>query len=149
VTRIVAPPRILWEDLIASDLRIDLGRAGDLTTEAVVDATASTTASVVARQEGRMAGLEIACSAFTMLDPRIHVTREVADGDDVEAGASVATLGGPARAILTAERTALNLLGHLSGIATATRDVVRLVEGTGARIAETRKSLVAGSCRAS
>ncbi len=140
MSRIEPPPRLLWEELVASDLRTDLGRAGDLTTEAVVAPEAVTTASVVARQDGRMAGLYVACAAFHLLDPTVHVEYHAADGDDVAAGTVVATITGGARGILSAERTALNLLGHLCGIATATRDVVRLVEGTGAAVAETRKT---------
>lgn len=140
MSRIEPPPRLLWEELVASDLRTDLGRAGDLTTEAVVAPDAVTTASVVARQDGRMAGLHVACAAFHLLDPTVHVEYHAADGDDVAAGTVVATITGGARGILSAERTALNLLGHLCGIATATRDVVRLVEGTGAAVAETRKT---------
>ena len=140
MTRPIRLARPLWESIIKRDLEIDLGRAGDLTTDATIPADARTTASVVARAGGRIAGIQIACAAFTMLDPQVDVTLHCDDGDDAETGTVLATVSGPARPVLTAERTALNMLGHLSGIATATCDVVRLVEGTGVRIAETRKT---------
>ena len=133
-------PRLLWEPIVRRDLAIDLGRAGDLTTDSIIPADATTAATMVARAEGRVAGLEMACAAFTMLEDRIRLNLHTEDGEDAASGSAVATITGPARAILTGERTALNLLGHLCGIATATRNVVRVVEGTGARIAETRKT---------
>ena len=133
-------PRPLWEPIIERDLALDLGRAGDLTTDATIPADKATVAKVVARQEGRIAGLEMACATFTMLDDRVEVQFKAHDGDDAGAGSVIVEISGPARAILTGERTALNLLGHLSGVATVTRDVVRLIEGTGARVAETRKT---------
>jgi nicotinate-nucleotide pyrophosphorylase (carboxylating) len=132
--------RPLWDPIIRRDLEIDLGSAGDLTTDATIPADTMTTAAVVARAEGRISGLEFATEAFVMLDDRVAVDLIVSDGADAAAGTTIATISGPARAILTAERTALNLLGHLSGIATVTRNVVRLVEGTGASVAETRKT---------
>ncbi len=140
MTRPIRLARPLWESIIKRDLEIDLGRAGDLTTDATIPADACTTASVIARAGGRIAGIQIACAAFTMLDRQVDVTLHYDDGDDAETGTVLATVSGPARPVLTAERTALNMLGHLSGIATATCDVVRLVEGTGVRIAETRKT---------
>ena len=140
MTRPIRLDRPLWESIIKRDLEIDLGRAGDLTTDATIPADARTNASVIARAGGRIAGIQIACAAFTMLDPQVDVTLHCDDGDDAERGTVLATVSGPARPVLTAERTALNMLGHLSGIATATCDVVRLVKGTGVRIAETRKT---------
>ena len=140
MTRPMPLPRIVWESILKRDLEIDLGRAGDLTTNATIPENATASASVVARSEGRISGLHIASAAFPMLDSRVNVELHVADGDDAMAGAVIASVTGPARAILTAERTALNMLGHLSGIATTTRDVVRLVAGTNAKIAETRKT---------
>ncbi|MFH1331129.1 MAG: carboxylating nicotinate-nucleotide diphosphorylase [Actinomycetota bacterium] len=134
------PPSLLYEPVVEAALREDLGRAGDLTTDAVVPAEATATARLVARCEGRVAGLEIACRAFTMLDLRVHVDFRAADGDDVAAGDTLALVSGPARAILSAERVALNLLGRLCGIATQTRRVVAAVAGTGARVACTRKT---------
>jgi nicotinate-nucleotide pyrophosphorylase (carboxylating) len=134
------PPPLLYEPLVAAALREDLGRSGDVTTDAVVPADAVAVAHLVARREGRVAGLEIACRAFTLLDPRVAVEFQAADGDDVAAGTVLAVVTGPARAILSAERVALNLLGRLCGIATQTRRVVALVAGTGARVADTRKT---------
>jgi nicotinate-nucleotide pyrophosphorylase (carboxylating) len=106
----------------------------------VVPTDAAATAHLVARSEGRVAGLEIACRAFTLLDARVAIEYRAADGDDVAAGAVLAVVSGPARPILAAERAALNLLGRLCGIATQTRRVVALVAGTGARVADTRKT---------
>jgi nicotinate-nucleotide pyrophosphorylase (carboxylating) len=135
-----ALPRLGYDELVRRALAEDLGRAGDLTTDAIVEAGAVARAAVVARREGRVAGLDAALQAFVLLDPEVRIERLAADGDDVGAGAALARLAGRARALLTAERTALNLLGRLCGIATATRDLVRLVAGTGARIADTRKT---------
>ena len=135
-----ALPRLGYDELVRRALAEDLGRAGDLTTDAIVEAGAVARAAVLARREGRVAGLDAALQAFVLLDPEVRIERLAADGDDVGAGAALARLAGRARALLTAERTALNLLGRLCGIATATRDLVRLVAGTGARIADTRKT---------
>lgn len=134
---------IQYEPLIRRALEEDLGRAGDQTTDAIIPDAAEGSAQVVARKEGRLAGLVPACSAFTLLDPRLQVEILAADGTDVEAGQVLARVTGPLRPILSAERTALNLLGRLSGIATTTRGIVRSIEGTGAtgaRIVCTRKT---------
>lgn len=133
-------PRVLWEPLLVSALREDLGQAGDLTTDALVPADRRARALLVAREAGCLAGLEIALQTFALLDARCAWTLLAADSDEVAAGATLARLEGPARALLSAERVALNLLGRLCGIATTTRDMVRRVEGTGARIACTRKT---------
>lgn len=128
------------EPIVRAALAEDLGRAGDITTDSIIPADAVATARIAARKDGRVAGLEAALIAFRLLDPGISVTVERADGDDVPPGGTIATLTGKARALLTAERTALNLMGRLSGIATATRALVREVEGTNARIVCTRKT---------
>ncbi|WP_377811525.1 carboxylating nicotinate-nucleotide diphosphorylase (plasmid) [Azospirillum sp. A29] len=128
------------EPIVRAALVEDLGRAGDITTDSIIPADAVATARIAARKDGRVAGLEAALIAFRLLDPGISVTVERADGDDVPPGGTIATLTGKARALLTAERTALNLMGRLSGIATATRALVREVEGTTARIVCTRKT---------
>lgn len=128
------------EPIVRAALAEDLGRAGDITTDSIIPADAVATARIAARKDGRVAGLEAALIAFRLLDPGISVTVERADGDDVAPGGTIATLTGKARALLTAERTALNLMGRLSGIATATRALVREVEGTNARIVCTRKT---------
>lgn len=128
------------EPIVRAALAEDLGRAGDITTDSIVPADAVATARIAARKDGRVAGLDAALIAFRLLDPAMAVTVERADGTDVAPGGSIATLTGSARALLTAERTALNLMGRLSGIATATRSLVRTVEGTKARIVCTRKT---------
>ncbi|CAO3439811.1 carboxylating nicotinate-nucleotide diphosphorylase [Azospirillum endophyticum] len=128
------------EPIVRAALAEDLGRAGDITTDSIIPADAVATARIAARKDGRVAGLEAALIAFRLLDPGMSVSVERSDGDDVPPGGTIATLTGKARALLTAERTALNLMGRLSGIATATRTLVREVEGTKARIVCTRKT---------
>ncbi|KAA0577649.1 carboxylating nicotinate-nucleotide diphosphorylase [Azospirillum sp. Sh1] len=128
------------EPIVRAALVEDLGRAGDITTDSIIPADAVATARIAARKDGRVAGLEAALIAFRLLDPDIAVALERIDGEDVPPGGTIATLTGKARALLTAERTALNLMGRLSGIATATRALVREVEGTNARIVCTRKT---------
>jgi nicotinate-nucleotide pyrophosphorylase (carboxylating) len=135
-----ALPAVLYEPLIDAALHEDLGRAGDLTTGAVVPGDAVTTAHLVARAAGTIAGLPVAARTFTRLDPRVEVDLRVDDGDAVSAGTVLAVVSGPARAILTAERVALNFLGHLSGVATTTAAVVAAVAGHGTAVAGTRKT---------
>ncbi len=134
------PARIIYEPLLRRALDEDLGRGGDLTTDSVVPDDAMARAVIVAREAGTIAGIEMAAAVFGLLDPDVEVAVEVRDGTDVAAGTVLATVSGPARPILTGERTALNLLGRLSGIATATRAAVAAAEGTGARVADTRKT---------
>lgn len=128
------------EAVVKAALNEDLGLAGDLTTDAIVAADAPASARLVARKPGRIAGLEAAATAFRLLDPAIRFQTAVADGDEVRKATTLATVAGRARAILTGERTALNLLGRLSGIATATASLAKLAEGTNARIVCTRKT---------
>jgi len=130
----------MYEDAIARALDEDLGEAGDLTSEAVVGPDALVSGALVARRPGRIAGLEVAGAVFAAVDQRIEVTYHQTDGDEVGAGTRLATVTGRARSVLTGERTALNLLGHLSGVATATAAFVARVVGTNARIADTRKT---------
>ena len=137
----IAPlPTTVLEDVVRRTLEEDLGLAGDLSTQAAIDAVAHGRADIVARQAGTIAGLEVALAVFGVVDARTTTDAEVADGDHVAAGTVIARVQGPTRALLTAERSALNLLGHASGIATATRSVVAAVAGTGARIIDTRKT---------
>ena len=131
---------LTFEPIVRAALAEDLGRAGDITTDSIVPADAVATARLAARRDGRVAGLEVALSAFRILDPAAELRVEHGDGSDVAPGGTIATVTGRARALLTAERTALNILGRLSGIATATRALVRAVEGTRARIVCTRKT---------
>ena len=131
---------LTFEPIVRAALAEDLGRAGDITTDSIVPEDAVATAWLAARRDGRVAGLEVALSAFRILDPAAELRVEHGDGSDVAPGATIATVTGRARALLTAERTALNIMGRLSGIATATRALVRAVEGTRARIVCTRKT---------
>lgn len=118
----------------------DLGLSGDITTNAVIPADAVSRAVIAARKPGRIAGLPIAEAAFRRLDPSIEFRVAIADGGDAERGAAIAEVSGNTRAILIAERVALNYLGHLCGIGTQTRAFVRAIEGTNARICCTRKT---------
>jgi len=131
-------PSVVWEPIVREALREDLGRAGDQTTDAVVPEGAQAAARIVARVPGIVAGLPMAAAAFRLLDERVEVVPRLRDGDAVTAGATIAEVSGPARAILTGERVALNILGRLSGIATLTRSVVDGVAG--ASVACTRKT---------
>lgn len=128
------------EPILRAALLEDIGRGGDLTTDAIVEPDRTATARILARKSGVVAGLPIALLAFGLLDARIETGARIGEGAHAEAGAVVAEISGNARAILTGERTALNLLSRLSGIATATRTLVDLVAGTRARIADTRKT---------
>jgi len=132
--------KLVAEPIVRRALVEDLGRGGDLTTDAIVEADRTATARIVARRGGVVAGLTLGSLAFSLLDDRVVVDARIDDGDRIEPGAVVAELFGPARAILTGERTALNLLAPLSGIATATRSLVDLVATTHAKIADTRKT---------
>ncbi|RWH46335.1 MAG: carboxylating nicotinate-nucleotide diphosphorylase [Mesorhizobium sp.] len=133
-------PQIMVEPLVRAALLEDLGRAGDLTTDAVVPADAVATMAIATRQPGVIAGLDVAALAFRLIDPVFEIEVGHPDGSDVAAGAVVATVRGPARALLTAERTALNFLCHLSGIATATAGIVDAVRPHKAQIVCTRKT---------
>jgi nicotinate-nucleotide pyrophosphorylase (carboxylating) len=134
------PYPLVYEPLVRAALLEDLGRAGDLTTDTVVPADATASARFVARHPGRVAGLAVSLSAFRLLDPGLTIETLIPDGSDVSPGDTLAVVSGLARPILSAERTALNLLGRLCGIATATRGLVQAVEGCKARITCTRKT---------
>ncbi len=133
-------PEILVEGTVRHALEEDLGQAGDLTTRSVVAPTAVTKAEIVARDTGVLAGAQVATLAFMLVDSELTVRFCASDGSTVGPGDVVAVVEGAALSILTAERTALNFLGHLSGVATATRGLVQAVEGTRARICCTRKT---------
>jgi len=128
------------DGLLSAALAEDLGDRGDVTSDATIPEAAEATAHLVARASGCVAGLSIALRVFTLLDDSVEAGALVADGDLVETGMVLASVRGPARSILAAERVALNLLGHLSGVATATRALVDRVEGTGATVIDTRKT---------
>lgn len=133
-------PSLLVEPVVRAALLEDLGRAGDITTDAVVPEGAFMRAVFAVRRPGVIAGLECARTAFRLVDPAVVFEVDRPDGSAVEAGGRIATVAGPARAILTAERVALNFLGHLSGIATATRALVEAVGSHKARLTCTRKT---------
>jgi nicotinate-nucleotide pyrophosphorylase (carboxylating) len=133
-------PHIMIEPLVRMALLEDLGRAGDLTSDAIVPAAHRATTVLAARQPGVVAGLDLARLAFQLIDPAIEMHVERGDGAALAPGDLIATISGPARGILTAERVALNLLCRLSGIATATASVVAAVRGTKAAIVCTRKT---------
>ncbi|RUW65773.1 carboxylating nicotinate-nucleotide diphosphorylase, partial [Mesorhizobium sp. M4B.F.Ca.ET.049.02.1.2] len=133
-------PAIMLEPMVRAALLEDLGRAGDVTTDAIVPRDRHTTTVLAARQQGIIAGLDLAMLAFKLIDPNVEMTVERADGSDVAQGETIASVSGPARAILTAERTALNFLCHLSGIATATAAIVSAIRGHKAKIVCTRKT---------
>jgi len=118
----------------------DLGRAGDITTDALIPADLHATGLFVARQPGTIAGMGLARLAFALVDPRVVLTITAADGTPVRPGDAVARLEGPARGILTGERVALNFLGHLSGIATATASIAGAIAHTRTHIVCTRKT---------
>lgn len=133
------PHALLIEPVVRAALEEDFGRAGDITTELTVPADARAHAKLVARKAGTIAGLIAAECAFRLVDASASFHAEHADGETVAAGTVLAEIDGPARSLLSAERVALNFLGPLSGIATATRALVDAVAGTKARIVCTRK----------
>ena len=133
-------PDIMIEPVVRMALAEDLGRAGDVTAQACIPQDSRMRAIVGARKPGVLAGIGCMRLAVLAMDPQASVTIHVQDGEAFEAGTALAEVEGDARALLSAERTGLNLLGRLSGIATLTRDYVRAVQGTNARIADTRKT---------
>ncbi len=134
-------PDLLIEPVVRAALLEDLGRAGDLTTDAIVPAAAKAKTALVARQHGVVAGLAAAATAFRLVDPSIEMTIERPDGTRLVPGDRIATITGPARGMLTAERVALNFLGHLSGVASGAATLVEAVRGHKARICCTRKTM--------
>ncbi|MPZ12419.1 MAG: carboxylating nicotinate-nucleotide diphosphorylase [Kiloniellaceae bacterium] len=133
-------PNILIEPLVKAALLEDLGRAGDITTDAVIPAALTAQAAIVAREAGTIAGTRAAELAFRLLDPPTACEIPAPDGSRVSPGKVVMQIEGRARALLSAERTALNFLGRLSGVATATAALVQAVEGYGVGITCTRKT---------
>jgi nicotinate-nucleotide pyrophosphorylase (carboxylating) len=142
VSPLVSPlPLIMIEPSVRAALLEDLGRAGDLTTDAIVPAEVRTECALMARQPGVVAGLDYAITAFRLIDPSVQVTVERPDGARLAPGDLIATVRGSARGILTAERTALNFLCHLSGVASATRGIADAIVGTKAQVCCTRKTM--------
>lgn len=133
-------PQIIMEPIVRGALLEDLGRAGDITSDAIIPTDCKATFSLNARQAGVIAGLDLVMFAFLLVDPAISMQLMCPEGGIVSAGETIANVSGPARSLLTAERTALNFLSRLSGIATATAALVDAVRGHKARIVCTRKT---------
>lgn len=133
-------PDIMIEPCVRLALLEDLGRAGDVTTDTVIDKNSTTHVLLNAREHGVVAGMDFARIAFQQIDPAISFQPLLVDGQDVAPGTILAHIKGSARGILTAERVALNFLGHLSGIATATAGIAKAIAHTKAKISCTRKT---------
>lgn len=129
------------EDIVRAALKEDLGHGHDITTECTVPLDKDARAVINSRVGGRLAGVVAGLAAFTLTDPDCEIEVLKMDGEDVKAGEDIAIITGSARSILTAERTALNFIQHLSGVATLTRAYVNEIEDTGAKIADTRKTI--------
>jgi nicotinate-nucleotide pyrophosphorylase (carboxylating) len=133
------PPGLL-EELTRAALAEDLGRAGDITSQAVVPAEARARAVIAAREPGVVAGLALAREAFRQVDPAIAFEKTLADGDGVAPGGALAFVEGPARGVLAAERVALNFLGRLCGVASLTARYSGRIAHTKAKVCDTRKT---------
>lgn len=138
--RLRPPPVHLVQSAVTQALAEDLGDAGDITTSAAIPGDRQTQGAIVTRASGVIAGVDLAVAAFRQIDPAINVSIARNDGARVAAGDKILSLTGPAAGVLTAERVALNFLGHLSGIATATAALVDAISGTNAKIVCTRKT---------
>lgn len=132
--------RLIVERAVAAALEEDLGLAGDLTSQATLAPEAWAEATLSAREPGIIAGLDLAAAAFRLVGDGVKFDPQIQDGERITAGGVVARIAGPARLVMSGERVALNFLNHLSGIATLTRLYADAVEGTGARICDTRKT---------
>jgi len=128
-------------DIIKLALLEDLGRPGDVTSRACISADRKSTAKVIAKQHGVIAGLDYLTAVFQQVDPDVVIELFLRDGSAVEPGSVVLKAAGSSRSILSAERTALNFLGHLSGVATEASKLIGLIEGTGVTLLDTRKTL--------
>lgn len=133
-------PPFLVEDIVRRALAEDLGRAGDITTQATIPQRARARAVIAAREDGVVAGLPLAQAAFRLLDPTVVFEAATHDGAHVAKGDIVARIEGPARAILSAERVALNFLGRLSGVASLTARYAEKIAHTKAKVCDTRKT---------
>ncbi|KZL29345.1 carboxylating nicotinate-nucleotide diphosphorylase [Pseudovibrio sp. WM33] len=131
---------IMVDDAVKAALLEDFGRAGDITSQATIPADAVATGVIAARKDGVLAGIDLALSAFRQVDPTLDVIVLAQDGDKLEPGTIIARIHGPARALLEAERVALNFLSHLSGIASATNAFQRKISHTNAKVVCTRKT---------
>jgi len=131
---------LLFESTVRAALVEDFGRGGDITTQATIPPDRRATALLTAREGGVIAGLDVARGAFELVDPSVRFESRVSDGTAVEPGAALAQISGTAASLLTAERTALNFLSHLSGVASATAQIARAIAHTEARVCCTRKT---------
>ena len=134
-------PHFDLHDFVRRVLAEDLGSGGDVTSAATIAADARFTAEMASRQAIVVAGMDVAAAFFRALDPSVHIEILADDGERADAGSALMRLEGNARAMLSAERSALNTLQHLSGIATLTRQYVDLIDGTGAILLDTRKTI--------
>jgi len=141
VTAISPLPQVMTEPLVRAALLEDLGRAGDITSEAVIPAAMQAACDFVAREAGVIAGLDLARIAFALIDPALVFEPLLRDGDRVLPGTVIARVSGTARTLLAGERTALNFMCHLSGISTATAGIADAIRHTKARVACTRKTI--------
>ncbi|MEH6548038.1 MAG: carboxylating nicotinate-nucleotide diphosphorylase [Sneathiella sp.] len=141
MNKVIPPlPKILVAQAVENALLEDLGSVGDLTSDSTIPADLAITTHIVSRQAGCLAGTDILVSVMAQLSSEITVDAHLPDSSIVKPGDHIATLSGPARPILSGERVALNFLGHLSGIATATRNIVDLVDDLPVRVTCTRKT---------
>ncbi len=138
--RLTPLPDIVIEPLVRHALLEDLGRAGDITTNAIISPKTKWKGTLVARQHGVLAGLDVARIAFKLIDPAIRFDAKKSDGDKVKPTDVLAVMSGSAASIITAERVALNFLSHMCGVASATRLLVEAVKPHKARICCTRKT---------
>jgi nicotinate-nucleotide pyrophosphorylase (carboxylating) len=134
-------PQLMVEDQVRAALLEDLGRAGDITSNATIGPEKKASAEMNSREAGIIAGLPLAAAAFRLIDPAMRFEALVADGARVEPGTMIARISGPARGLLSAERVALNYLMHLSGIATYTARFAAAIAHTKARVTCTRKTI--------
>lgn len=131
----------MYADIVALALKEELGSAGDITTNSTIAPDATATAEFRTRRQGVIAGLDVAAYVFRTFDLALEFDQKVSDGDRVEAGRVLAIVQGNTRSILSSERTALNFLARMSGVATQTALLVDAIEGTAARISDTRKTM--------
>lgn len=137
---VFALPTVLLEPLVRATLTEDLGRAGDITSDAIIGAEVQSELFLVARETGVLAGIDMARLAFELMDAKVEFEPLMADGAALQKGSRIARIKGSARAILSAERTALNFLCHLSGIASATADIAQRIAPYGCKVTCTRKT---------
>lgn len=132
---------LIIEKIVRAALEEDLGHGHDVTSDLLIPGDVQARASLVAREKGILCGLIVALSAFSLTDSGFDMEIHAQDGDAIKSGQTIATIVGPAKSTLIAERTALNFMSHLSGVATLTAKYVTEIEGTGAEICDTRKTI--------